>query len=205
MRLLVATLAISAATATASASPPAQERFAFAVNEPFFWAQKVIGVSLYAGLDRHHAIRANAANYPAPGTQLTAVAAAPSGGTPSDRGGYFDIGAGWQWYPRELWRGPTVELGLLWRSDQTRDDDAADMTPVAEVERDAHGIMTRGLVGWSWLFYDRVFIMAAVGGAAGYERGTERVRLDDYTTMYTRPAPAVVATLEGYLRFGWTF
>lgn len=47
--------------------------------------------------------------------------------------------------------------------------------------------------------------MAAVGGAIGYERGTEVVRLDDYTTMYTRPAPSVVASLEGYLRFGATF
>jgi len=73
-----------------------------------------------------------------------------------------------------LWSGPTIELGLAWRSDKTRDPDAADTTDV-------------------------------FGGAVGYERGTELVRLDDYTTMYTRPAPSVVATLEGYLRFGWTF
>jgi hypothetical protein len=205
MRLVVATIVVGLSPAIASASPPADERFAIAVNEPFFWSQKVIGVSLYLGLGNHQAIRANVANYPAVGTQVTAAIAAPSGGTPDDRGGYFDVGAGWQWYPRELWRGPTVELGLVWRSDKARDPDAADMTPVFEVERDATAIVARGLVGWSWLFYDRVFIMAAAGGAVGYERGTERVQLDDYTTMYTRPAPSVVATLEGYLRFGWTF
>lgn len=205
MRLLAATVAIGLSPALASAAPTVDERYAIAVNQPFFWAQKVIGVSLYLGLDRHHAIRANVANYPALGTQAIAVIAAPSGGTPDDRGGYLDIGAGWQWYPRELWNGPTVELGLLWRSDKTRYPDATDMTPVFEVERDARGVLARGLVGWSWLYYGRVFIMAAVGGAVGYERGTEVVQLDDYTTKYTRPAPSVVATLEGYLRFGWNF
>lgn len=205
MRPLVATVAIALWSSVASAAPFVDERVALAVNQPFFWAQKVIGVSLYVGLDRHHAIRANVANYPALGTQAIAVIAAPSGGTPSDRGGYFDIGAGWQWFPRELWRGPTVELGLLWRSDRTRYPDAADMTSVFEVERDARGVFARGLVGWSWLFHGRVFVMTAVGGALGYERGTEVVQLDDYTTRYTRPAPPVVATLEGYLRFGLTF
>src|SRR5262245_39757341 len=109
MRLLVAIFAIGLSPAIVSASPPGEEQYAFAVNEPFFWAQKVIGVSLYLGLDRHHAIRANVANYPALGTQAVAVIAAPSGGTPIDRGGYFDIGAGWQWYPGELWSGPIVE------------------------------------------------------------------------------------------------
>lgn len=205
MRLLAATCAIGLLPAIATASPPAEERLAVAVNEPFFWAQRVIGVSLYVGLDSHHAIRANVANYPAPGTQAIAVIAAPSGGTPSDRGGYFDVGAGWQWYPRELWSGPTVELGVLWRADRTRYPDAADMTPVYEVERDARGVLARGLVGWSWLFYRRLFIMGAVGGAVGYARGTELVQLDDYTTMYTRPAPSIAATVEGYVRFGWTF
>jgi hypothetical protein len=205
MRLPVAAFAIGLLPAIASGSPPAEQRFAFAVNEPFFWGQKVIGASFYVGLDRHHAIRANVANYPAIGTLANAVFAAPSGGTAIDRGGYFDIGAGWQWYPRERWSGPTVELGLLWRSDGTRYPDLADTSPVFEVDRDAWGIAARGLVGWSWQFYGRVFIMAAVGAAAGYERGTELVLLDDYTTMYTRPAPKVVATPESYLRFGWTF
>ena len=182
-----------------------EERFAFAVNEPFFWPAKVIGVSLYAAIDRHHAIRANVANYPGLGTQAIAVVAAPSGGSPGDRGGYFDIGVGWQWYPRELWSGPTLELGAVWRSDKTRYHDAADTMPIFEVDRDARVVAMRGLIGWSWLFHDRVFIMGAVGGAVGYALGTEVVRLDDYTTTYSRRAPRMVATPEFYLRFGWTF
>ena len=47
--------------------------------------------------------------------------------------------------------------------------------------------------------------MAAIGAAVAYERGTELVTLDDYTTRYTRPSPSVVWTPEWYARFGWTF
>jgi hypothetical protein len=205
MRSLVVALAIGLVPALASASPRTPERYAIAVNEPLFWANKIIGVSAYVAVDQHHALRVNVANYTAPGTQLSALFAAPSGGTPINGGGYFDVGFGWQWYLDGLWRGPTFELGVLWRADHRRFPDSFDTMPEFEVERDARGVLARGLVGWSWLFYDRLFIMAAAGSALGYERGTELVTLDDYTTRYTRPSPSLVATLEGYARVGWTF
>jgi hypothetical protein len=181
------------------------ERFAIAVNEPFFWAAKIIGVSAYVGLATHHAIRANVASYPALGTQLTTVIAAPSGGSAGDRGRYFDVGAGWQWYPRELWYGPMFELGAVWRSDTTSRFDSADQRDYSEIERDAQVFVVRGLAGWTWLFEGRLFIMAAVGGSVGYAHGTELVRFDDIPMMTTRRVAPGVAAPEGYLRFGCTF
>ena len=135
MKQLLA-LAIVLVPSLAIASPPGEtqergisERFAIAVNEPFFWAAGFVGVSAYVGVEPHHAIRANVARYPAFGTQAVAAIAAPSGGTPGDRGGYFDIGVGWQWYPRELWNGPTLEGGLVWEQKKKklgREDRALD-------------------------------------------------------------------------------
>jgi hypothetical protein len=168
----------------ASAAPASEaipERFAIAVNEPFSWGQEFIGASLYVGLARHQAIRANIASYPGPGAQASAIASAIfQDGRGFDRGSYFDVGIGWQWYPRELWQGPILEAGLVWREDKTRFSDVNDTSSVLEVDRDARGMLARGLGGWSWLFYDRVFIMAAIGGATGYERGTELVFLNDF-------------------------
>jgi hypothetical protein len=183
-----------------------RERFAIAVNEPVGWMANVVGISAYVAVAPHHVIRANYASYPAMGTVPMAPFIIPFGGSVGDRGGYVDIGAGWQWYPRETWNGPTFEGGLVWREDTTQKWDSADQRDWREIHRDANVLAARGLAGWSWLFYRRVFIMAAVGGSVGYVvSGTETTHFDSYEMPLVQRAPRAAVLPEGYLRFGWTF
>jgi hypothetical protein len=206
-RLLVLATLMAAAPSTAEAD---RYRLAIAVNEPLGWSEKIVAASFYVALAEHHVLRANVAHYATPGALFTDKLTAVIGEDNHDverKGGYLDIGAGWQWYPRALWRGPTIELGALWRSDKTLRDDPADTSSLNEVHRDVKVVAARALVGWSWQFYDRVFIMAAAGGSIGYARGTETTIYDDETSRMpeTARAPVAVAAFESYLRFGWTF
>ena len=189
---------------TTTAAAPVGERFAFGVSEPFAWQKGVFAISVEAAIADHHAVRVNVARYPTLGalaTDLISCLNSECNDATGQHGGYLDIGAGWQWFPRSLWSGPTVEAGLLWRLEHTHTDDY----PMA-VDRDATVIATRGLVGWSWLFEGRVLVMAGVGAAVGYRRGADTT-FDEYGggPGMRRAAPSLAFSPEGYLRFGWSF
>src|SRR5438105_1891021 len=85
---------------------------AVAVNLPVGWIRgQSLGASAYVQLTRHLAARANVARYDQEWSE-------PGFEDITHGGRILDLGLGVVWYPRRLWNGPTVELGVL---DRRRD------------------------------------------------------------------------------------
>jgi hypothetical protein len=185
----------------AAKPPPVEHRFAIAVSSPLGWLTKSFAASAYVALDRHHALRGNVAFYPNTGGPL-AIVARLEGGT-SHSGRFRDAGAAWVWYPRRAWDGFTFEAGVLARERNTRR--AAEFDDITKVASITYA--GRAMIGWSWLFRDRVFLSIAAGLSVGRETGTETITPDDgsATMTTTRPLDRMQVDGEAYLRIGLAF
>lgn len=172
---------------------------AIATNSPTSWfgledGKKAFGVSLYVGLGDHHAVRANLARY-----AHQPLFFAPLLGDEGLYDGHkLDLGLSWVWYPRQLWRGFTIELGALRR--------ARDLSEESMDYRDATASTTysgRAMIGWTWLLGDALFVSLAAGVSTGYERGA---RTSGYTFEdddETQRLARWQTDAEAYLRIGF--
>ena len=194
-------------------APASDRTFAVAVNEPFGWGGFAIAGSVYGRVAAHQAVRINAAAYDFHGNvagDLIDIFAFGGDGDESYRKGRIvDVGAGWVYFPRRVFDGPTVELGLLHRSSDTHVEDEWDTPEV--VDRKGKEVAARALLGWSWMIQDRVFISWAMGASKGYSFGTETTKEMAYTGS-GQPSPSMThhygewtTSFEGYLRFGVAF
>lgn len=186
-------LAILLVASSASAEPG----FGIAVNNPIMWRdQESIGGSFYYRFLPKQFIRVNAAHYRHAGTPVQHALGFLRDGYLDDydgrsTGSAVDIGAGWMYFPRRAFDGPTVELGLLWRGDVRHRDD---------VTRSTTNELARALVGWSWLLRDRWFASVAAGGSAGIANGSEWGR-----DVMSRDISFWTTSFEGYVRVGLVF
>lgn len=174
--------------------------FAVGVNSPVGWVQpemRSIGASLYLGLSEHSAVRSNFAHYENPVSLRSLWQASSFGETFEPAGTFTDAGLAWVWYPRRLWRGPTFELGALWRH---RDTISRAGFP-DETRTDSNMYGGRALAGWSWLVTRHVFVAIAVGGSLGYESG--RATLPEMATA--RRVSRAQLDGEGYFRIGFAY
>jgi hypothetical protein len=183
---------------------PERMSIGLATNLPAFWSNS-FGASVYVGLQRHHAIRANFARYDNRGPILMETIAGIAGGEdfPSHKGEITDEGIAWVYYPNRLWNGLTLEIGALRRERHiTTSDD--ERTP-QRVIRDSTTYSGRALIGGSVSFWKVVVLSAAVGLSVGREGGVERSESDPDRHMPPVDAKLgrVDVTGEGYLRMGF--
>ena len=118
----------------------------------------------------------------------------------------IDVGAGWMYFPRRVFDGPTVELGVLHRSLDTELYD--DFGTPEKVWRDGQEVAARALLGWSWMIRNRVFIALAFGASKGYAFGRETTQEDatyPVSPKMTHDFGEWTTNFEGYLRFGVAF
>jgi hypothetical protein len=202
MRLVHVAFALVASTSTAAAEEEQNVAVGFAVNSPLSWPEaSSIGFSGYIAFADHHAIRLNVAHYKynAFGSVISALVQADDEASTS--GGTTDVGASYQYYPRSLFDGFFLEGGLMTREIDTRyaDDNASP----AIRENKSDGVAARALIGWSWLWSDRLFLATAIGASAGRYTGTERSAMTTYEPEYmTNDYVRYEATFEGYVRIG---
>lgn len=181
---------------------------ALSVNEPFGWAAGNLAASASIGLQQHVALRVNVARYgyhANPAGEIIALAMGDDGDEAWRSGRFLDTGVGVTYYPRKLWSGFTLEVGMNIRQEKTHIEDEF-ATPYS-TDRDINTYAARWLAGWSWLIHDRVTISFALGASAGAARGSETTIEADYGTNMmpvTRPVHDDVWAPEGYLRFGVT-
>jgi hypothetical protein len=203
----VAAAAPRADEGTARAASADRPKLGLAVSGSWDWSRS-FGASLYAGFAGHHAIRGNVAAWDHDGSDLNDffLALSGNGDESSYSGRTFDLGIGYQYFPRRLYDGLSLEAGVLVRSiDQT--DDESFFNSRATRTR-ARAIAGRALIGWSWLFGDRVFLATAVGLSRGRYVGKEEV------TAYRNDEPYMTEVEdlsedrfapEAYFRLGVAF
>ncbi|HWO26541.1 MAG TPA: hypothetical protein VNO30_47760 [Kofleriaceae bacterium] len=104
---------VPATPAPAAADP----RLAFGFNLPMGWIRDTVAGSLYVGLHRHHAVRANFARINA---QELLPLVASHFGRATREGRILDVGIGWVYFPRRLWDGFMFEAGALLRDRDIR-------------------------------------------------------------------------------------
>jgi hypothetical protein len=182
---------------------------AIGVNPPTSWLRTPsVGVSVYAGITTHQAIRVNVARY--------TFSPEVGYGSPSDRdlsnwffveglfsGGNTDIGVGWMYFPRRLWSGPSLEAGVLRRARANymfRDTDEPNI-----VNTESATYASRALVGWSWLIKKHVFISIAAGASVGYERGREETAEYEFDPSMTSDVARMRISAETLMRLGGAF
>ncbi|HWO26539.1 MAG TPA: hypothetical protein VNO30_47750 [Kofleriaceae bacterium] len=187
---------VPAAQAPAAADP----RVAFGFNLPIGWMRNTIAGSLYVGLHRHHAVRANFAWTNA--EELLPLVATGFLSSPRE-GRILDAGIGWVYFPRRLWDGFMFEAGALLRDRDVTTFGEDDTSTV-----DSRTFAGYATVGWSWRLNQNVFIAAAVGLSFGHETGRETIMNEDFPR---EPMPRVVpldrdqVMPEFSLRFGIAF
>lgn len=179
-----------------------------AANLPFRWPDAdSVGVSGYIAFAKQHAIRMNFATYShhsSAAGALVSLAAGEDGDEGSYSGRITDLGIGYQHYTRSMFEGCTLELGLLRRELDTRVED--DFASPSIVETAATGYAGRALVGWSWLWSQRVFLATGIGVSVGRFAGTERTAGTTYMPQYTsKDFVRYETTAEGYVRLGLAF
>ena len=178
---------------------------AIAVNSPIGWigGTSVAG-SLYARVASHQALRFNVASYEYEAPPVISAIVEDEG---SYDGRILDISAGWMYFPRRIWEGPTLEAGVLHRSGETKVRD--EFAEYEIVERDTQLFAARALAGWSWHIADTAMVAFAFGASMGYESGYETDTKMSYGSNPGVPMKHDVAQwkpgFEGYLRFGFTF
>src|SRR5687767_14497391 len=143
----LAILILASLTTTAAAEKP--NNVAIATSAPFVWDQ-TLAASVFGGISKHHAFRANIARYSYDsgyvglGTFKRAFL--------EDESSYFghtlDVGLGWVIYPRRVLSGPMLELGALYRSRDLRERNYA--SDYLHTDTDSRIYAGRALVGWSW-------------------------------------------------------
>ena len=182
--------------------------FVVATNNPVMWERltsddgprAAIAVSGYVGITAHQAVRLNYATYEVDtlASIWSSVTLADDGNCGYEVGGHSDdLGAGWLYFLRERWRGPSLELGAVRKSLHLTHcydkdgvfDHATDTTSTAYV--------ARATLGWSWLFHDHLFVSFNAGGSVGREAG-----LWNDTGKHYHHA---VAYPEMYFRLGFAF
>jgi hypothetical protein len=182
-------------------------RIALAVNFPVSWIPSsglhgsAIGISGWVGLTEHQAIRANLAAYgPSFHNPVVAVATGAAENECPPRGMVYDAGAAWVYFPRALYSGMSLEVGVLRRS-STQSITLCDLDTYPERDRSSVTYAARAMIGWSWTIGDHAFIATAVGESLGSERGME-TRVDQESMSETVRVAAWPASFETYLRFG---
>jgi hypothetical protein len=213
LAVVFAYLAFSrAAYADQVAEAPAVERatdatVAIAVNAPTSWIDgKSFGVSGYARLTDHQALRLNFATHaygPNPTVEVLAGFLLDAEFEGVHEGRINDLGAGWQYYPRRTFDGPMLELGVLHRWGDVKEID--DLSDNEVTERDTQLQAGRALAGWSWLISNSATISLAFGASYGYEHGTQTTQQTFDSMPMTRDVGEWKTTAEGYIRFGVTF
>lgn len=182
-----AILALVALSKTADASP----EFAIGVNSPLSIVSGfAYGVSGYMALDKHQALRVNVASYASDYLWEDEIDANLSGRK-------RDASVSYVYYPRRVWDGFLVDVGVLGRNHHTvsynYDYDRANFIS------DTNTIAGRGMFGWSWLIGGHAFIAVAAGGSLGYEFGAVKYAMSERTIGQQTKFP------ESYLRFGGAF
>lgn len=205
--LVAATLAVALVPIHAAR---AELSVAAGVNAPLRWdnAEAVAG-SLHLGVGEHHAIRATMSSFPyhdnIAGSLLTLLVEPEAEGSAKD-GRIFEVGVGYQWFPRALWRGPVLEAGAFRRALDTVEDYR--FSGPEHLETRAVGYAARGLVGWSWLLGDHVYIATSAGFAIGRYAGDETAAMSSIDVggrdneLRTGSFVRWAATPEFYLRLG---
>ena len=179
-----------------------------AVNPPLRWQNAgAVGVSGYIGFAKQHAIRVNLATYEHNASAIGDLASLLSGGD-GDEGSYSgrttDIGIGYQHYTRGTFEGCSLEVGMLRRAQDLREED--DFASPSIVETKATGYAGRMMIGWSWLWAERVFLATGVGVSVGRYAGTERTAGSTYMPQFTsKDFVRYETTAEAYLRIGLAF
>jgi hypothetical protein len=205
--VLIAGARVARADEAGSAAAMAEHRVhvAVGVNPPQSWLDgHAIGASLYVGISERHAIRANVARYQYRGLlgdTIPVILGAEE--VPSYSGHTTDLGISLVYHPRRLWRGFTWEIGALRRArDHRIEQDDADSVAVATRTTEYAG---RGMIGWSWLVFDHVFVAISGGLSVGHESGTETSgRRDDAMPVQTKVS-RLVHEFEGMARLGVAF
>jgi hypothetical protein len=201
------------AESTPSVTARQDEKLAvgIAVNPPVRWGDAdSVGVSGYIGFKEHHAIRMNYATWKNHGDWAgTLIGDAFFDGDGSDAelsGRTTDIGIGYQYFPRGILDGLSLEAGVLHRSIDTRVVD--EFASIEDKATNAGAFAGRALVGWSWLWQKRLSFGFAVGASYGRYAGTETT--SNYVLMspasyHTESFVRYEAHAEGYLRLGFVF
>ena len=192
----------------AAATAESRVHVAVGVNHPPSWLDgSAFGASLYVGISERHALRANVARYKYHNDPLDTVSViAGAEAQPSHTGHTTDVGISLVYHPRRLWRGFTWEIGVLRRARDHRiervEDDDVDPVVMATMTTEYAG---RGMIGWSWLMFDHVFVAISGGLSVGHESGTETtVRSEGAMPVETRVS-RLVHEFEGMARFGVAF
>lgn len=193
------------------ATEPATAQVAIAVNPPLRWKDAdSVGISAYAGVSSHHAIRANFATYvDTGGAGATLIGDLFFNGDGSDaitHGRITDVGVSWMYFPRKLWSGAFLEAGLLRRARNSHVEDEFDYPEVRDTETAYYA--GRGLAGWSWLFGDHVFVSVSAGLSVGHEIGRETTAPRADMPMEMRRTSDVSRSQiygEGFIRLGGAF
>jgi hypothetical protein len=217
MRRAVALVLSLAAMLVASVAAAEPFSIAAGVNAPFRWGisgndaweaetNKAIAGSLHVGFGGHHAIRATLSSFPYAdniGGSIVGLLLNPDAESSLKQGRVNDVGAGYQWFPRRLWDGPVLEAGLLRRTIDGIEDYR--FSAPEHIETHAVGYAARGLVGWSWLIANHVYVATAAGLAIGRYSGTETTLPslgDDMSEQMTGSFTRWDTTPEFYLRIG---
>ncbi len=205
MRLLA--VALIAATSSPALAGDHARSIAGGVNAPIRWFTedaRVFSGSAYVGLSPHDALRVNVATYENAVNLASELVLLAQGeySEGSREGRTTDVGVGYVYYPRRLFDGFMAEAGLLGRH-RNLSNGLYEWEDSAVRHIDTNMVGARAMVGWSWLFYDRVFIAVGVGASLGYEHGTER--LDGFGPRMTTDVRRADVNGEGYLRIGGAF
>jgi hypothetical protein len=171
---LIATIGvIVAALPGAAVAGDKHVDLAIGVNPPIIWTyERSIGISAYAGITNHQAIRANFAKYEYDGDFARAVGGILTHTSEGQyTGDFLDASVAWMYFPRRLWSGPSFEAGLLRRARDTYYQNEYESPEVLDTMTATYG--ARALVGYSVLIANHVFISVATGLSAGYEHGHE--------------------------------
>lgn len=193
--------------ASAAATEATRVRAAVGINNPLSWSNSnAFGISAYLGIGEHHAIRGNVASYKYRSSDVGNVISAAAGGDGDEAsygGDTSDVGIAWVYYPRSMWSGLSLELGVLRRAlDHRLTDEFASPEFIATRTTTYAG---RAMIGWSWLIYDHVFIAVAAGLSIGHESGTETTERHDGDMPVQKTVSRVSAEAEGLLRLGIAF
>lgn len=197
-----------AAPVAAPAPPIASlgSSIAIGTNLPMMWTHGFsVAGSLSVSLSARHALRVNVASY-AYDNELNEVLSGLAGGDDyvARDGRTTDVSLSWVFYPRWMWDGFLVELGVLRRSiDVTmRDDEDLGSAALPVTEWKATEYAGRAMIGWSWRLDRHFFIATAVGLSNGWQSGTEEERSTNGRQRMATPIARDAGSLEGYLRFG---
>lgn len=182
-----------------------------AVNPPLRWGDAdSVGVSGYIGFNEHHALRMNYATWRNQGdwagTLIGDVFFDGDGSDAQFSGRTTDIGVGYQYFPRGILDGLSLEAGVLHRAVDTRVVD--EFASIEDKATNAGGFAARGLVGWSWLWQKRLSLGFAVGASYGRYSGTQTTSTDvlmSPASYHTESFVRYEAHAEAYLRLGFVF